>query len=319
MRHSAFHLPEKPIIELHGSPSELRALDRLQRYDTLPSPYAFSGMEYYGRTVQTRLIKAQAIRIPQFARQWAVKRNVHYPLEITPIGERVLAQAGRWLGRQKGGDHFEHKYYRSVAEFLFDYAATTIDGLRVKMLADLLADLRCPAATATDEHPERLYLSEKQYIVPDFYRGYEYRALATIHFFVEVDRNTEPLTSRADRQNIQDKINAYDRFFAENGFEERYGITQASVLWITTEEFRKDAILFLLSKSLYPRQHAIQVLPDFIKGFPPPSDRMVSQPWVRVGGELDILAILKETATKKEMRREPRHQDSQGRGTDIEA
>jgi hypothetical protein len=250
MRHSAFHLPKQPILKLAGTESELKVLDRLQRYDVLSSVYATAGMaEYFRRTLLTRLIKAQAIRIPSMAKDYARRRNVYYPVEITPHGETVLAVNNRWAGRERGDDHFEHKYYRSMAEFLFDYAAELAPGLRAKSLDDLLADPRCPASTREDPHPDHLPLSERQFIIPDFYRAYEYRGLATMHFHIEVDRNTEPLTTTADRKNIFDKIAHYDRYFDQGGPTDRYGITQATVLWITTEAARKDAILRLLEKS----------------------------------------------------------------------
>ncbi len=299
MRRSAFRLPETPDLTLTGTELELKALDRLQRYDVLPSNYVCAGMSRSNaQNIRSRIIHAQAVRIPEWARPWAIKRNVFYPLELTAIGEQVLRRHSRALPRHRGDDHFEHKYYRSTAEFLLDYGAE-LNGVGVEYLLDWLADDRCPSATRADKKAHHLPLPSGAFIVPDFSRTLTIPN-ASMNFHVENDRNTQPLTSAADRQNIALKLRHYDEYLGSGGPERRYGRKSISILWLTTTEHRKDRMLQLFAKSQFPKRHAIQVLPDFTIGFPAPSDVLVSQPWERAeGGPLDILKTLRETAERK--------------------
>src|SRR4051794_6537137 len=116
-RHSALHLPETPILTI-AEPTErqLQALHRLQRYDVLTSQHLFHGIADWQR-VYKDLLKAQAIGIPSYFHEYARRKNVNYPLELFPIGARLLARAGKWIARDRGDDHAAHKLYRSTTNF----------------------------------------------------------------------------------------------------------------------------------------------------------------------------------------------------------
>lgn len=321
MRHSALphKLPDEPVLTLTGTEAELKLLDRLQRYDIVSSSYLTRGMGFYGPTVLTRLYKAQAAGVPEYSRDWAIKRNVDYPVAIFPIGQRLLALNGRWIGRAQGSDDFPHKYYRSTIEYLFDYAAEVTPGLTAKTLQDVLDHPDCPEGETKEEkaHPHRLYLriynakKHELYAAPDSFRGFNYQGLADTYFFIEADRDTEPETTTQLRQSLRQKIDNYDIFFERGGLTERYGLRQATVLWVTTSETRAKALLRQFKASKYPKRHAVSVLPDFTKELPPPSDDMITREWTRAkGGPLVILKTLKETAERK--RRVRREESSAG-------
>lgn len=316
MRHSAFHLPETPVLDI-GEPTEreLQALDRLQRYDCLTSLHLFDGIGDKGR-VYKDLLKAQAIGIPEYFRDYARRKNVYYPLELFPIGAKALARAGRWIGRDRGPDHPAHKIYRSTIEFFFDEAAKP-HSLSVKTLEDWLDDDRCPAIKEGTEH--KLPLSQDMkgrwhYLVPDFLRGLHLDlgdVDATMNFYGEADRATEPGRTEEVRQTLRIKLAQYDEHFAKGGPEKRYGFKSVTVLWLTTTETNKKKLLGHIKQSKNPQRHAVKVFPDY-KEFPPLTDMMVSQPWERAeGGPLDILKTLRETAERKRnglsKESEPRH------------
>lgn len=312
MRHSALHLPETPILTI-SEPTErqLQALDRLQRYDTLTSPHLFYGIGDWQR-VYKDLLKAQAIGIPAYFYDYARRKNVYYPLELRPIGRKLLAKAGKWIARDRLDDHAAHKLYRSTTDFFFDQLPQFVEGLSVRQLEDALEDDRCPQNTR-DEYDEGtahkipIYRDAKKrwhYLVPDSFKSLRLDiggTDATAHFHIENDRDTEPLTSAEARQSIAQKMRHYDQYFETNGPAERYGIKKGlSVLWLTTDEARAKAILRQAAKTKYPKLHAVKVFPDF-KDFPPLTDIMVSQPWERAeGGPLDILKTLRETAARKQ-------------------
>lgn len=304
MNFSALKLPPEPTLTLTGTPAELKLLDRLQRYDVLCSKHLIYDMGAYGTDVLTRLYEAQAAGIPEYSRDWAIKRNVHYPVTVFPIGRRLLVLNGRWIGRAHSPDEFPHKYYRSTIEFLFDYGAQA-NGLTVKTLADVLAHEDCPPATQEDDFPHRLPLGIKNskgkemYVVPDSFRGCSI-PLADTYFFIEADRDTEPYTSTNARQSIRQKLDHYDIVFDKGVVKSRYGFNQATVLWVTTDETRANGLLKQFKRSKYPKRHAVQVVPDFTEEIPPLTDTLVSQPWRRAeGGPFDILKVLRETAARK--------------------
>jgi hypothetical protein len=327
MRHSALphKLPEAPVLTLTGTEAELKLLDRLQRYDIISSVYLTHGMGYFGAKLLTRIYKSQAAGVAEYASPWAIKRNVNYPVTIFPIGQRLLALNGRWINRARGTDDFPHKYYRSTIEYLFDYAAEVTPGLTAKTLQDVLDHPNCPEGETRQEKdfPHRLYLrmynakKHELYAAPDSFRGFNYRGLADTYFFIEADRDTEPLTTDTVRQSIRQKIDNYDAFFERGGLKERYGLEQATVLWVTTNEARARALLRQFKASKFPKRHAVAVFPDFTQELPPPSDAMITQEWARaVGGPLVILDTLKATAERKRHVRRKEGSASEGAGAD---
>lgn len=307
-RRSAFYLPKVPTVDLgEGTSRELQALERLQRYDVLSTRHLFHGIPDTNR-IRTRLIHAQAIGVPGFFRDYAARKNVYYPVELKPIGAKLLAKAGMWIGRDRGDDHPAHKFYRSTTDYFMDYAAEVTPNLSVSTLDDWLDDPRCPPETVADEknaHRLPLYQDKAEnwyYAVPDSFRSYRLDlgdVDAVMNFYKEDDRNTEPSTSEKMRQAIGTKMKKYDQHFEDGGPMARYGRRTVSVLWLTTTEARAKLILKQAAKAKYPHLHAVKVFPDY-KEFPPLSDTMVSEPWERaVGGPLDILKTLRDTAERK--------------------
>jgi hypothetical protein len=320
MRHSALphKLPDVPVLTLTGTEAELKLLDRLQRYDIVSSSYLTHGMGLYGAKLLTRLYKAQAAGIPDYGSPWAIKRNVEYPVTIFPIGQRLLALSGRWINRARGTDEFPHKYYRPTIEYLFDYAAEATPGLTVKVLQDVLDHDDCPEGETEEEKAHRLYLrmynakKHELYAAPDSFRGFNYQGLADTYFFIEADRDTEPETTTQLRQSLRQKIDNYDAFFERGGLKERYGLQQATVLWVTTNDTRAKALLRQFKASKYPKRHAVSVLPDFTEELPIPSDDMITREWARAeGGPLVILKTLKETAERKRHVRREKSRESE--------
>lgn len=309
MRHSALHLPETPALVItEPTPRQLAVLDRAQRYDVLTSLHLFDAIGDWQR-IYKDLLKAQAIGIPSFFYDYARRKNVYYPLELRPVGAKLLAKASQWIARDRLDDHPAHKLYRSTIEFFFDQLPRFVPNLSVRSLQDVLDDDRCPQATRDDEgneHKIPLFRDKKgrwHYLVPDAFRSVRLDlggTDATAHFHIEVDRDSEPLTSEENRQNIAAKMRNYAQYFEDNGPAERYGIKKGlSVLWLTTSERRAAGILKEAKKTKYAQQHAVKVFPDY-KDFPPLSAVLVSEPWARAeGGPLDILKTLRETAQRK--------------------
>lgn len=307
-RHSAIHPTKRPTLDINGSAAELALLDFYQRYDILPSHYAqayFFNVPYI-RKLHTRLMRGHYIGIPESAIDHARKRNVFYPLELRPRGEALLKEKGRWLGRTKGNDALPHRIFRSQVQFSFDYAEKTIRGLRIKRLAEILADERCPEATRTATDPSRFRVGHST-VVPDapiFGLEWNGSAVMFLHGF-EVDDGTETgerVISENKKKTIAEMFAAYAEYLERDGPYERYGISRISIPVITTSKRRMENFIDILKRTVEPRFHdrfLFKYAPHYRDGYLPATAHIVTEPWARAGEPLDMLFTLKATAERR--------------------
>ena len=317
MRRSTVHPPAQPTYHTDGTPAELELLDFLQRYDCLPSHYIRNalGSAPYTRAVISRLAAGHYLGLPlgrggtsvsSEALAFARQHNVFFPLAVWPRGEALLRKHGKYLGRAKDGDHFDHKVARSTVEFSFDMAPRVFNGLRTKSQEDILAHPDCPAQTREDPKPQSFTLGNGKRVIPDGpLRGLEYEG-ASLFYFVEIDNGTEPLNSDAERQSIKRKVENYEEFFRRRMFHSRYGLKNMTVFFVFNDAHRLEASLDIVARKCSPavaQRFAMKSISNFRKAYPPATAHMVAYPWRRVGESLDILQTLTATAESKHGRK----------------
>ncbi len=62
---------------------------------------------------------------------------------------------------------------------------------------------------------------------------------------LEVDRDTEPLSTTKARRNITEKFEHYEEVFKRHLYESHYGFDNSLVLWVAVSEQRMDAMMRL--------------------------------------------------------------------------
>jgi hypothetical protein len=293
---------------VHGSFYQLAVLDLLQQYDCLPSNYikaaVFREAPGYCKDVLRLLKQERYIGIPDEAKHHEKVLSRPEIYELLPKGKLLLLTHGRHQPRTRPSG-FRHQFLASLIKFSLDIAPNEYPDLKLMTERDMLAHEKCPQATAREANPSHIPLGN--FIVkpdaPIF--GYQYRAKAHMYFHgFEIDRGTEPLRPGSyQRQSIQGKVRHYRDYIARGLYRSRYGLSQITILFVTTKPQRLTGMLDVVREECAPeiaRRFAFKSIPDWHQSFPPPTGHMVSEPWARVGASpLNILETLKETAERK--------------------
>jgi len=293
---------------VHGSFYQLAVLDLLQQYDCLPSNYikaaVFRDAPGYCKDVLRLLKQERYIGIPDEAKHHEKVLSRPEIYELLPKGQLLLVTHGRHQARTRPSG-FRHQFLASLIKFSLDVAPKEYPDLKLMTERDMLAHEKCPQATTREANPSHIPLGN--FIVkpdaPIF--GYQYGGKAHMYFHgFEIDRGTEPLRPGSyQRQSIQGKVRHYRDYIARGLYRSRYGLSQITILFITTKAQRLTGMLDVVREECAPeiaKRFAFKSIPDWHQSFPAPTGHMVSEPWARVGAApLNILETLKETAERK--------------------
>jgi hypothetical protein len=107
----------------------------------------------------------------------------------------------------------------------------------------------------------------------------------------EADTGSEQLTG-FERETIETKIAAYDRFFDERPYRDT--VPNCSAAFVCMSETRANNIVNLIrQKSSQPARYIATWLPDFLDNeFEEPSATMVTRQWLTTDGTLSIMDVL---------------------------
>jgi hypothetical protein len=313
-RFSPFQFHHKPLIKLRPSSADLDILDLMQDYDVLPSTYIKQSFDHF-EYIKKRLVllqKAHLIGVPEGYEHPNAKYRVR-PLELRPLGYQLLAEHGRERPRKKGNDHFKHRYLRSIVKFSRDRAAVEISGITIRDTEDIRRHDHTPQEIRNAPDFASIPIG-KSVIQPDDFWGIKYAypkgTTAEMIFHEEDDRGTYPARSNSEKRHkdLRDMIRGYRDYIESEGYEERYGIPQVSILIHTTSLDRLATTFDIIKDECSAdtaKRFLGKALPDFLRDepLPPATAHLITEPYYRVENgtvaPFSILDTLRATAERK--------------------
>lgn len=155
-------------------------------------------------------------------------------------------------------------------------------GVEMRKWGKILQHPDTPEHIKTHPHPFVIKVNDVDKIIPDGRPFVLKNATGAVAFFKEVDRKTEPLTSRTKREHIQQKFDNYKAAWGKRAYKTQYGFPNAMVLFVTTGSLRMQNMMQLLGPCPYILFKTIE---DFtVLGLTPPvTTRFLDEPWERSG------------------------------------
>lgn len=278
--HIASHVAVRPTNR------ELRWLSHIERHGPQSSVALLDLTSDTHRCRDTGLRSLQRLRAGGFVslppQQRAVERAEFHPYvyEITPKAKSWLVDKGCFEDALRPSGHWWHAYTVSSLTAAIDRAAVA-RSLRFiparKILSIRQAPLGIPYAGST--------------IIPDQIFALDYGGSFRA-FMLEVDRGTEPMSSKSARESLTRKITGYGHIVARDLHRQHYGLKSPLALLFTFVSQARARRFMELVAADHPGLAAatlVQVLA--------PDDSMilrateyVTAPWSRVsGGSMEIL------------------------------
>jgi hypothetical protein len=258
----------------------LRLFNRVDGYKLLPRNWITAFVpDLHPNYVRTRI--AELCREPfcYLARKTFNGRNINemFTYYLTERGDRLVGDDGTVSTKQ------------DAEQVLIDLVDASIElGIRTDPSVELLKwgailkHANTPDRLKTSTDPFTLHLPREK-IRPDG-RPFVIRKMGkgAVAFFKEVDRATEPLTSRRDREHIKHKFDQYRAAWSSKIYKTQYGFPAAMVLFVTTSPGRMENMMALLGPCPYI---AFKTIEDFtVLGLTPPiTTKFFDEPWKRAG------------------------------------
>jgi len=120
----------------------------------------------------------------------------------------------------------------------------------------------------------------------DPFRLYHEPSDSHINIVDEVDRNTEPLTTKEERRNIEGKFERYDEFFKRKLWKSHYGFKNCLVRFLTTDEANMRGMMRLYENRFGASAHTLfGTIKDYFYevSYPPADGVMFTYPYKRIG------------------------------------
>lgn len=214
--------------------------------------------------------------------QRAIERAEFHPYvyDISAAGKDWLKEAGLFEGSVRPTGHWWHSYSVSSLTSAFERAAAKrsvrfVPARKILDIHSTTLGIPYPGGTAV---PDQIFALDY---------GGSFRA-----FLLEVDRGTEPMTSRSVRESLNQKLTVYARIVALDLHRKHYGLKSPLALLFTfMSQVRARNFIDILGVR-HPQLAAMtlaQVLPSDDPMLARVAD-YVSSPWLRAsGGNMDIL------------------------------
>lgn len=265
---------------------ELRWLCHIERHGPQSSVALLELTSDTHRCRDTGLRSLQRLRAGGFLclppQQRAIERAEFHPYvyEITPKAKKWLAEKGCLEDALRPTGHWWHTYTVSSITAAIDRAAAARSMRYIparKILSIRQAALGIPYSGGTI-HPDQIFALDY---------GGSFRA-----FMLEVDRGTEPLTSRSARESLGRKIVGYSQIVARDLHRQHYGLKSPLALLFTFLSVLRARNFMEMVAADHPGLGAATLVQVIA-----PDDQMVlraadyvAAPWSRIsGGRMDIL------------------------------
>jgi hypothetical protein len=261
--------------------------EKLHRHGALPTEYLLAYSRHLGLTdprARDRLTSLFHERktphggsyLSRPEQQYATPvRNQALIHDLTPNSIQALKDAGRFNPHtpvHARGERFKHDFMRACIT-----ASLEIACLRSGKYEYLFHDVPLKGAL----RPDRLFA------IRDAAAG------RTIHFALEVDKGTEPLTTEFSRKSLMDNDKAYRDLIMSGDYREALGIDGGLlVMNVYTSETRMKNVMSMAKPSNFI---LYKTLPLFANAYfltPPLFTSLLTDPWLRV--EKDPFIIAKE-------------------------
>jgi hypothetical protein len=277
---------EKPFYfikhtDLIASDQALFAL--LRRYPELPTHFIVKLLKRDYTTCANRLAQLAANgHLIRFDPHRDVSKHSSYGLNEAGhrnptkrahrIGESII-KASTEIGAQ-GNPDFEH-----------------IDWLKMTTM-DLMRQKQAHALKLYDEglNPHLIPLPGGTHVLPDGDPARLYHKPTYQHQNIidEYDRDTEPLTTKKSRRNIEEKYHRYRVFFSDKVYMSHYAFLSCMLRIVTTNEPRMHALMRTYEKLYGPCKHILfDWMPDpfLAVSYPKADGASFERPYLRVGYE----------------------------------
>lgn len=304
--YDALRPPPKPPIKVKPTPRLLELLDFMQDYDVLPRTYISDAFPIHSAT-RNRLAEATKAHLIGIPDGWSHReaRNCVRPLQLQPLGFKMLKDAGLFRPHTRSNAWMTHAYLSSVVDFSFRRAAVEIPDLAY-VTEDQLQARSNWVKTDTDPIFSALPLADYT-VYPDGFFGLNYSGLTTMYFHREDDTGGERIKAKATfrKKSIEKMIQHYKTYLEARMCTSRYNIKQVTILITTTKAGRVKNILDIIRavcpEPLLAKRFAVTSITDFLTTtqLPPATGHLVTAPWMRVDGPFSIIDTLKATAEKR--------------------
>lgn len=281
-----------PRSDIRPTNREVRWLKHIERHGPQNSQYLFDLTRDTHRCKDSALRQLQKLRAGGFLmlpRQQRFTQHVElnpYIYDLTDQGKDHLVDLGIAEPTMRPTGHWAHQYMTACVTSSIDIAAAR-NGVRYIPAHELLAIKDAPLAIPVGR--ERL--------IPDQLFALDYGGSYRV-FALEVDRGTEPKTSKAARKSYASSIAMYQRIIERKLYKSHYGL-QANllVLWVFTS--RTNQLKFLSMVPQNPTMVANSLLTQSINSglgmFPStkPMPDLFTNNWERtVGHPVNISTLL---------------------------
>jgi hypothetical protein len=260
---------------------ELRWLKHIERHGPQASTALIDLSTDTHRCRDTALRALQRLRAGGFLylppQQRSIERSEFNPYiyDITPQARTYLAETGALEDAVRPTGHFWHAYTTSALTSAIDRSAARsgINFVPARTILNIRqASLGIPTGSNT--------------IIPDQLFALDYGGSFRA-FVLEVDRGTEPTSSRSARESLHRKLAAYSAIFSHGQHRQHYGLKSPIVLLFTfTSRLRAKRLLEDIAS------HWPNLAPVTLVQAVAPQDRLVLQantyvaaPWQRASGD----------------------------------
>jgi hypothetical protein len=218
----------------------LRWMGHIARHGPQSSGYLYELTRATHRCKDTALRELQRLRaggllcLPPQQRQVARAEFNPYVYDLTERGKGCLRDHGHAVPPRPVSGHWQHQYLTASVTSAIDIAAVR-DGVRYIPQHEILAR---KGATLGIPLNGRLLIPDQLFAL-DY--GGSYRA-----FVLEVDRGTEPQTSRAARKSLESMLEAYQALLPQGALNAHYGLRASiALLIVVTRRSRAEQVRIL--------------------------------------------------------------------------
>lgn len=270
-----------PLKRTENDLKYLRLFNRVDGYKLLPRNWIQAlRSDLYHDYVRSRISELCREPFCYLGRKTFNGKNINevFTYYLSERGDKLLGDYGHTSKKQDA-----EQVLIDLVDASIELGVRTAPDVQLLKWRKILEHPNTPERIKTSTNPFAIYLNSKEKIIPDG-RPFVLRkdGKGAVAFFKEVDRATEPLTSKKTREHIKQKFDKYQQAWKQELYKKQYGFPAAMILFITTEKGRMENMMKLLGPCSYI---AFQTIEDFtILGLTPPvTTKFFTDPWKRNG------------------------------------